>query len=49
MAKTIDNDKPDISTPIENLFLVGDSVKALGIGFNCALNSARLLEKKLSI
>jgi hypothetical protein len=43
VAKTIDNEKPEIKTPIENLFLIGDSVKAMGIGFNCALNSARKL------
>lgn len=47
VAKTIDNTKPTIETPIKNLFVIGDSVKASGIGFNCALNSARLLEKKL--
>jgi phytoene dehydrogenase-like protein len=43
VAKTLENEKPDIETPIENLFLVGDCVKAPGIGFNCALNSARIL------
>ncbi len=43
VAKTIDNEKPEIKTPVENLFLIGDSVKAMGIGFNCALNSARKL------
>lgn len=43
VAKTIENEKPDIKTPIKNLFIIGDSVKATGIGFNCALNSARLL------
>jgi len=43
VAKTINNEKPSIKTPIENLFLVGDCVKAPGIGFNCALNSARIL------
>jgi len=48
IAKTIDNDKPDIKTPIENLYLVGDCVKATGIGINCAINSARDLEKILS-
>jgi phytoene dehydrogenase-like protein len=52
VAKTLDNEKPDVQTPIENFFLVGDCVKAPGIGFNCALNSARLLRdlliKKLS-
>jgi len=43
VAKTIDNIKPDIRTPIENLFLVGDCVKAPGIGVNCAVKSAQLL------
>ena len=43
VAKTIDNPKPSIDTPIENLFVIGDGVKAMGIGFNCALNSARKL------
>ena len=48
VAKTIDNDKPDIKTPVENLFLIGDCVKAPGVGFNCALNSARLLSDILN-
>lgn len=43
VAKTIDNPKPAIDTPIKNLFIIGDGVKAPGIGFNCALNSARKL------
>jgi phytoene dehydrogenase-like protein len=43
VAKTIDNVKPDIRTPVENLYLVGDCVKAPGIGINCALNSVRIL------
>ncbi len=47
VAKTIDKDKPSIETPVENLFLVGDGVKASGIGFNCAVNSAKKLEKML--
>ena len=46
VAKTIDNKKPDIFSPIKNLFLVGDGVKAPGIGINCAVNSARILEEK---
>ena len=45
VAKTIDNAKPSIETPVNNLFVIGDGVKAMGIGFNCALNSARLLAK----
>jgi len=48
VAKTIDNEKPSIETPIKNLYLVGDCVKAPGIGFNCALNSARILSNRLS-
>lgn len=48
VAKTIENEKPEIKTPIENLFLIGDSVKAMGIGFNCALNSARKLNDIIS-
>ena len=47
VAKTIKKDKPDIETPIKNLYLVGDCVKAPGIGFNCALNSARILNDKI--
>jgi protoporphyrinogen oxidase len=43
VAKTIDNQKPQIKTPINNLFIIGDGVKAMGIGFNCALNSAKKL------
>jgi hypothetical protein len=48
VAKTIDNDKPEIKTPVENLYLIGDCVKAPGIGFNCALNSARFLSNILN-
>jgi len=47
VAKTIDNAKPAITTPIQDLYVIGDGVKAMGIGFNCALNSARLLAEKL--
>lgn len=43
VAKTINNEKPGIKTPVENLYLVGDCVKAPGIGVNCAVNSARML------
>lgn len=43
VAKTLENEKPDIKTPIKQLYLIGDGVKAPGIGFNCAMNSARLL------
>lgn len=47
VAKTIENEKPDIKTPIENLFLVGDCTKAPGIGINCSLNSANELYELL--
>jgi phytoene dehydrogenase-like protein len=47
VAKTIDNVKPEVITPIENLFFVGDCLKAPGIGINCALNSARQLAEIL--
>lgn len=43
VAKTIDNEKPNIDTPIKNLYFVGDCVKAPGIGINCAINSAKKL------
>ncbi|MDH7517434.1 MAG: FAD-dependent oxidoreductase [Candidatus Thermoplasmatota archaeon] len=43
VAKTIDRDKPKIQTPVDNLYLVGDCVKAPGIGFTCALNSVSIL------
>ena len=46
VAKTIEKDKVELKTPIDNLFLVGDCVKAPGIGFNCALNSAIILSNK---
>ena len=42
VAKTTDNTKPEIQTPINNLLVIGDCVKAPGIGINCAINSARL-------
>ena len=42
VAKTIEKDKPEIITPLENLYLVGDCVKAPGIGINCAINSAKM-------
>jgi len=47
VAKTIENKKAEITTPIENLFLVGDCTKAPGIGINCAIKSARILVNKL--
>ena len=47
VAKTIDNIKPDITTPVKNLFLIGDCVKAPGIGVNCAVSSAQILTKIL--
>ena len=48
VAKTIENEKPEIKTPIKNLFLIGDCTKAPGIGINCAINSSRILINILS-
>jgi len=48
VAKTIDNVKPEIKSPIDHLYLIGDCVKAPGIGMNCAINSARILPSLLS-
>lgn len=47
VAKTIKNEKPEIKTPIKGLYLIGDCVKAPGIGINCALNSAKTLSDLL--
>ena len=48
VAKTINNTKPDIQTPIENLYVIGDCVKAPGIGINCAINSAQIIQEMLT-
>ena len=40
VAKIINNKKPEIITPVKNFYLVGDCVKATGIGVNCAVDSA---------
>lgn len=48
VAKTLVNTKPDIQTPVENLYIIGDCVKAPGIGINCAINSARIIQEMLS-
>jgi phytoene dehydrogenase-like protein len=48
VAKTTDNVKPEIQTPIRNLLLIGDCVKAPGIGMNCAINSARICQELLT-
>ncbi len=48
VAKTIENKKPDIETPVDRLYLAGDCVKAPGIGVNCAMNSAQMLSAMLT-
>jgi phytoene dehydrogenase-like protein len=48
VAKTLNNTKPDIKTPVENLYIIGDCVKAPGIGINCAINSARVIQEMLT-
>ncbi len=47
VAKTIENEKPDITTPIKDLYLIGDCVKAPGIGMNCAIYSSKILSDTL--
>lgn len=47
VAKTIDNDKPDIETPVKNLFIAGDSVNSKGIGVNCAVDSANVIYDRI--
>lgn len=48
VAKTLNNTKPDIQTPVENLYIIGDCVKAPGIGINCAINSAQIVQEMLT-
>ncbi|MFO8110242.1 MAG: FAD-dependent oxidoreductase [Thermoplasmata archaeon] len=47
VAKTIYCDKPTSDTPIKNFYLVGDSIKAPGIGMNCAVSSGLELAERL--
>ncbi len=47
VAKTIYCDKPKSDTPVKNFYLVGDSIKAPGIGMNCASSSSVELSKRL--
>ena len=47
VAKTIDNEKPSVVTPVKNLYLAGDSVNSKGIGINCAVDSSRLIENEI--
>ena len=45
VAKTVLNEKPEIETPVKNLYFIGDCVKAPGIGINCAINSAKIVSE----
>ncbi|MFO8133125.1 MAG: NAD(P)-binding protein [Thermoplasmatota archaeon] len=47
VAKTIDNPKPSVATPLKNFYLVGDSTEGKGVAVNCAADSARLLLERL--
>lgn len=47
VAKTIDNPKPPVATPLRNFYLVGDSTEGKGVAVNCAADSARLLMEEL--
>lgn len=43
VAKTIENEKPSIVTPVKNFYLAGDCVNSKGVGINCAADSANLI------
>jgi len=47
VAKTTDNEKPAVITPVKDFFIVGDSTNAKGVGINCAADSANLLMDEL--
>jgi uncharacterized protein with NAD-binding domain and iron-sulfur cluster len=47
VAKTIDNEKPDVTTPVKNLYIAGDCVASKGVGVNCAADSANLIAERL--
>jgi phytoene dehydrogenase-like protein len=47
VAKTINNEKPEIQTPIENFYLVGDCTNAPGIGIKCAIDSAKIVAQMI--
>lgn len=48
VAKTIDCIKPNVNTPIKNLYIAGDCVSSKGVGMNCAVDSANLIITSLS-
>lgn len=43
VAKTIDCLKPDVITPVKNLYIAGDCVSSKGVGVNCAADSAHII------
>jgi len=47
VAKTVEHEKPESLTPLENLYLVGDCIRSTGIGMNCAVDSAIKLSEKI--
>jgi len=47
VAKTIDNEKPGVATPVKNLYIAGDSVNSKGVGVNCAVDSSRLIMEEI--
>lgn len=47
VAKTIDCIKPDVETPVKNLYFAGDCVASKGVGINCSADSANLIIKNL--
>ncbi|MBC7081102.1 MAG: NAD(P)/FAD-dependent oxidoreductase [Thermoplasmatales archaeon] len=47
VAKTIDCIKPNVTTPLKNLYVGGDYVNSKGVGVNCAVDSANLISSIL--
>jgi phytoene dehydrogenase-like protein len=47
VAKIITNKRPSVTTHINNLYLIGDCVKASDFGINCAINSAKKMGETL--
>lgn len=47
VAKTIDSIKPEVTTPVKNLYIAGDCVNSKGVGMNCAADSAYLIRRAI--
>ena len=47
VAKTIDCIKPNVATPVQDLYIAGDCVASKGVGMNCAIDSSRLIMEEV--